>query len=301
MSGLLDRNLSRAQTREIIELGGPVLRCVVDEAIGIFERCNQTASDGVQHRGSLMPFHHAIEMLDGVEVLLDRSCVIASHSPLRSAYEASLAARYILADDTQRRGLSYVVGSIYEEVHWHEEHDPESSRGRQFIADMGLEQGSDFPVPNVDYALRLEAALAEEPYPPITAEYERVKKRTAGRVKWHSLFDGPRNLRELARSLDQLDDYLVFYRTVSRTAHATDANMQLTKTPPGTVPAVTAVRSSMWMPLIYGWSIDIGVEVSWAIIQHYRSGESTRFAEWCLEEVSPVVEKLSRIKEEVAE
>lgn len=81
MSGLLDRDLSVAETREIRELGRPVLQSVVDTAVGVFERSSQTAGDGDANLGILMPFHHAIEMLDGVEVLLDGSCVVASHTP----------------------------------------------------------------------------------------------------------------------------------------------------------------------------------------------------------------------------
>ena len=64
MSGLLDRDLSVAQTREIRELGRPVLQSVVDTAVGVFERSSQTAGDGDANLGILMPFHwEAIEAL----------------------------------------------------------------------------------------------------------------------------------------------------------------------------------------------------------------------------------------------
>ena len=300
MNGLLDRQTSLVQTREIRELGGPVLRSVVDEAVGIFQRSSQTAASAEENLGILMPFRHAIEMLDGVEVLLDESCVVASHTPLRSAFEASLAVRYVLADDIERRALSYVVGDIYEHLHWYEEHDPESNRGKQFIGEMELEEGSDFPMPNVADAEPLKTMLAIEPFAPIAAEYERVSRGTSGRVKWYSLFGGPRSVKDLARSLGQLDDYLILYRTLSKTAHATDMSSQLTKTHDGTAAAVTVVRSSMGMPHTYVASISIGVEVTKAIMEHYRSGEFTRFAKWYLEEVSPVAEQLGQIKEVVA-
>ena len=299
MNGLLDRETSLVQTREIRELGGPVLRSVVDEAVGIFQRSSQTAAGADENLGILMPFHHAIEMLDGVKVLLDESCVVASHTPLRSAYEASLAVRYVLADDIEQRALSYVVGDIYERLHWYEEHDPESNRGKQFISEMGLAEGSDFPMPNLADAEPLKNMLAREPFAPIAEAYERVSRETSGRVKWYSLFGGPRSVKDLARSLGQLDDYLVLYRMLSKTVHATDMSRQLTKTHDGTAPAVTVVRSPMGMPHTYVSSISIGVEVTKAIMEHYRSGESTRFAKWYLEEVSPVAEQLGQIKEVV--
>ena len=300
MSGLLDRDLSVAETREIRELGRPVLQSVVDTAVGVFERSSQTAGDGDANLGILMPFHHAIEMLDGVEVLLDGSCVVASHTPLRSAFEASLAVRYILAKDIEQRALSYVVGDISERIYWYEEHDPKSKRGKRFIEDMGLEEGSDFPMPDVADAEPLKAMLAREPYAPIAAEYKRVSRDGKRRVNWYSLCGGPSNLKELARSLGQLDDYLVFYRPMSKTAHATDLRRLLTTTQDGKASAVTVVRSPVGMPSTYVWSINIGVEVTKAVMEQYRPGESTRFAKWYLDEVNPVATRLGQIEEEVA-
>ena len=81
MNRLLDREASLVQSDEIRELGRPVLRSVVNEAVGIFERSSRTPGNGDENLGILMPFHHAIEMLDGVEVLLDASCVVASQTP----------------------------------------------------------------------------------------------------------------------------------------------------------------------------------------------------------------------------
>ena len=300
MSSLLDRETSLAQTHEIRALGGPVLRRVVDEAVGIFERCSQTGAGADENLGILMPFHHAIEMLDGVEVLLDRSCVVASYTPLRSAFEVSLAVRYVLAGDIKRRALSYVVGDTYEWIHWYEEHDPESNRGKQFISEMGLAEGSDFPMSNLADAEPLKTMLAREPFAPIAEEYKRVSRKTSGRVKWYSLFGGPKSVKDLAGSLGQLDDYLIFYREMSKTVHGTDLSGRLITAQDGTSTSVSAVRSPIGMPRTYALSIYIGSEVSKAIMEHYRPDELTRLAKWYLEEVNPVVEKLSQIEEEVA-
>ena len=304
MNRLLDREDSLVQSHDIRELGRPVLWSVVNEAVGIFERSSQTPGNGDENLAILMPFCHAIEMLDGVEVLLDESCVVASHTPLRSAFEASLTVRYVLADDIERRALSYVVGDIYEQLYWYDQQDSETDRGKRFRDDMGLEEGSEFPMPDVAELRRAaesrRAVLAKDPYPPIASEYVRVKKERRGRMKWYSLFGGPGNLRELAMSLDQLDDYLVLYPRWSKTAHATDLVSKVTKAHDRTASTIPVVRSPMGMADTYLLGIGIGVEVTQAVMQHYRPGESPRFREWFFEMVSPVVEKLSRIKEEVS-
>ena len=286
MNRLLDREDSLLQSHDIRDLGRPVLRSVVNKAVGIFERSSKTPGNGDENLGILMPFRHAIEMLDGVEVLLDASCVVASHTPLRSAFEASLTVRYILADDIERRALSYVVGDIYEQLSWYDQQDPETGRGKRFRDDMGLEEGSEFPMPDVAELRRsakvMRAVLAKDPYPPIASEYVRVKRERRGRMKWYSLFGGPGNLRELAMSLGQLDDYLVLYPRWSKTAHATDQVSKVTRAHDRTSPTVPVVRSPVGMASAYLLGIGIGVEVTHAVMQHYRPEESARFAQWFL-------------------
>ena len=51
--------------------------------------------------------------------------------------------------DIERRALSYVICDIYEQLYWYDEQDPESDRGKRFRDDMGLEEGSEFPVADV--------------------------------------------------------------------------------------------------------------------------------------------------------
>ena len=102
----------------------------------------------------------ALALGAGVEVLLDWSCVVASRTPLRSAFEASLATRYVLANDTKRRALCYVAGDLYERLRWYEEHDPDTQRGKQFKAEMGLDDNSDFPMPDLKEVRKLRR-LAE--------------------------------------------------------------------------------------------------------------------------------------------
>ena len=122
---LLERDISIAQTSEIREMAGPVLRNVVDESIGLLGRSFKT-SDDQEHKNfvALMSFHHVIEMLDGVEVMLDKSCVVASQTALRSAFEASLIMRHVLADTTEDNALRYIAHAVSTRIEWLEEYAP---------------------------------------------------------------------------------------------------------------------------------------------------------------------------------
>jgi len=285
-------------------MAGPVLRSVIDEAAGVFERCSQTAPDGDDNLGILMPFHHGIEMLDGVERLLDASCLVACRPPLRSAFEAAWALRYVLEKDTKRRGLSYVLADLKERIRWYEQHDPDTNRGAQFVVDMKLNDSPDFPKPDVeevrDARAKLECVFSTEQYADVDAAYQA----TAARLKrsmppWYSLWGGPTNLRELARYLGELDDYIIVYKAWSLTSHAVDLNRQLGKMEDGRGAAVSVVRAPLGMPNVYSFACSIGVNMAKRVLQYYRADELARFGKWFLEDVNPTVEQLGGIREEI--
>ena len=302
MTRILDRDISVAQTREVRDIGRPILRSVIDETTGIFERCSETAPDGDENLGILMPLHHLIEMLDGTEVLLDQSCVVASATTLRSAYEASLAVRYVLQDDTSRRALCYVAGDILDRIRWYEEKDPNTERGKTFRRDMKIGPDSDFPMPDPDFAKNrvatLRTLLATPEYAAITAEHARLVERRRN-PPWYSLFDGPASLRGLAERLGAVDDYLILYRTWSRTAHAVDLERQLTSQEGEG--AVHVIRAPLGIPGMYQLACGLGVEAARPVLEYYRPGELTRFAAWFLNSIQPVLEKLGAIREKGGE
>ncbi len=267
----------------------------------MFERCGHTAPDGDTNLAILMQLHHVLEMLDGVEVLLESSCVVAARAPLRSAFEASLGLRYVLQSDLDRRAMAYLVADLKERIRWYEEMDPETDVGRQFRKDMGVSEAtSDFPFPAPEHcrsrAANLRTLMKREDFSPISAEYDAVAKKRRW-PPWYSLFGGPRNLRELAVQLGEGDDYLILYRTWSRTTHAADLYRQLTAESDGT-PAVRVIRNPLGMSSVYLQACGIGLESSRAVLEHYRSGELTQHAKWYMSQINPALKQLEAIKEE---
>jgi len=302
MPTILDRDLATAQADGVRAIGRPALRAVIDHGVGVFERCSQTAPDGDANLGVLMPFHHALEMLDGVEVLLDSSCVVAARTSLRSAFEASLGLRYVLESDFEQRALAYVVADLKERIRWYEEMDPDTEAGQRFREVMGVsEETSDFPFPTPDHCRaqseNLSEMLDEDGFKDISEEYDATAERRK-RPPWYSLFGGPANLRELAVHMGEGDSYLVLYRTWSRTTHGTDLYRQLTAGPDG-VPSVRVIRCPLEMPTVYALASGIGVKAARAVLGHYRSGELEQASRWYLTEVSPVQERLEAMEEEV--
>lgn len=110
-SKLLDRDFSKAEAREQIDAAVPLLEEVVNYGLAVFARCSVRPDGRDENAAILLPFHHLLEMIDGVQVLVAAAAPIPARLPLRSAFEALLAIEYITQADTVRRAYAYLVGT----------------------------------------------------------------------------------------------------------------------------------------------------------------------------------------------
>jgi hypothetical protein len=164
------------------------------------------------------------------------------------------------------------------------------------------ESTSDFPFADPHEcrvaAEQLRELMKREDFQPISEEYDSVATRRK-RPPWYSLFGGPANLRELAIQLGEGADYLVLYRTWSRTAHATDLYRQLTAGSDG-VASVRVVRNPLGISTIYQHACVIGIESARIVLEHYRPGEMKQHARWFMTKINPALKQLQAIEEREA-
>lgn len=300
VSKILDRDVSRAQIEPIRIIAEPLLQDVIDDAVGVFARCSHTAPDGDANLGILPPFHHIIEMVDGVQVLLAESGVAASLPVLRSAFEALVGIKYVLKENSENRALCYVVADLKDRIRWYDSMDPRTDRGTQYRQDIGLKDNPDYPIPPLDEVERgraqIEGLLEQPLFRPHSDEYERTRRARKGIPPWFSLYEGPRNLRELTRVTGDLDDYVILYSHWSKTAHAVDLSSQLGEKEG--IATIRVIRSPQNIEQQYLFATYFLLEAGRLILGYYRQGELVRYAKWYKERISTRLERLEAIETE---
>lgn len=299
---ILDRDFAKAQTEPVRSIGNPALIASVDYATAAFERCSASAPDGDVNLGILIPLHQMIEMADGIQELLEESCVVAAAPLLRSMLEGSASLRWVLEEDTQRRALAYVVSDLRERVRWYRRMDPDTVEGAAFRNDLRLAESDDFPFPEISTIRTrresLEQALQDEPFLEVTAEYERIEAG-GGRVRnWYQLFDGPSHMRDLTRRTGQLRDYEILYRTWSSTGHVQDLDRVISGDDQG--PTISVIRAPSRMPMAYLFAILFLLESVRRVLEFYRPGELEQYSAWYLAEIGPALSRLEAIEEAYA-
>lgn len=175
----------------------------------------------------LMLLRHELGLADAVSVLVRNSCIEPSKVLLRGMFETLLSAEYILEKDCQRRGLAVVLLHMHDTLKWLGKADEGTQVGKQFrktlqgdklAGAMVIDQIADLQG-QVD---RLKASMESDKYKEVEAEYQSVVKSGVKNPSWHALFDGPRDIEQLARHLGHSGLYEVLYRSWSGSVHATD-------------------------------------------------------------------------------
>lgn len=233
LKSLLDRSLSKAQAREVIDLASPLLQEIVNYATVSVERCldspiYETGGES-DHVAVIVLYLHNIEMADAIEILISHSAVGPTEPILRSLFEGLLSLHYIL-QNTQayvQRSLSWLVGYVRDEIAANERLDPNTKEGARLQQSLTKEGGSSLPVQAAEQTTiqanltAYSALLAEPEFAPIEAEYARLHAKKSYPA-FYNLFGGPANLRLLAREVNREAVYDLLYPMASTITHATD-------------------------------------------------------------------------------
>jgi len=174
-------------------------------------------------------------MTDGVQVLIAQSCCEPVAPLIRSCFEGFLSLEYLLKDDYERRCLCWLYFDYLRSTQKFEQLDPESDRGKGFYEVFAREMPS-VTVPRwpAEHLGNIRKISPNPRLTPIKEEFKRTKKKCKT-PEWYTLFDGPRNLRELARSLSMEGEYITLYKESSSVIHAGDSSRYIETLPDGTV------------------------------------------------------------------
>lgn len=237
LESILYRELSKAEAKDVIEVASPLLQEIVNYSTIALARCatsQEFSGKPDEDIAILSLFRHAIELADGIEVLISQSCSIAAIPVVRSLFETLLAVEYILEIDEKyaERSLSWLlVGRIHQRLDFYDRLNPTTNKGQEtqklFDDDQVMGKMAVAPIPPVSLQdvqkakTNLQTMLEKTHILPIQAEYTRIRSQNKNRKpEWYQLFDGPKSLYELAKHLKSGGQYEILYRQWSSVAHA---------------------------------------------------------------------------------
>ena len=289
LEAILYRELSQVAAKDIIGIASPLLQELVNYSTNAYARCATSTPRGEENEdvAVLMLYLHIIEVTDGVEVLISQSCPLPAIPLIRSSFEAILSLEYILGADYVRRSLSWLADYVRKRLALYEHLDPSTTRGKSFQKAFTADRiAHNVALPNPAEARKamasLQKLLAKPQFQPIEAEFERCKKKDGRRPNWYRLFDGPRNLKELARHLKREAEYEILYRHWSTISHAQDLSRFIARTTEGNL-ATKGLRDPRQTKEIAPFAASFMLNATRLILGKFRPEEN--IAEWYKREV----------------
>jgi len=221
-------------------------------------------------------------MLDAIEILLRAGAVHASFVPARAAFEVSLYLEWMLVSDTEKKAIHYYVGNIRAERIWGLRVQRSTSEASDFLKDMG-QMGVDILAnrPALDqegasHVAQIERILSLPEFASTNKAFENHKKKAGRRhePEWYKVL-GKANLKEIARELNRLPEYVVNYSKGSSVTHSQSYKDQLEFKSAGV--GAHPIRNLAELHSAFNFAFTTSMLVFHRVLGFYRSEELMAF------------------------
>lgn len=301
--GILDREDALSDVEELTKVTEPLLIEAIDHSAWAFARCGneKNAMRGENIDVAPLALHaHVLEMGDGVQELLSRSCANPAMPLLRSMFEAFLQLSFMMDDDDEyeSRALQWFVCYLHRRIESLDYLDPDTDRGKELQRTLAAENTNiQLPTENVEECRKvvesLRSVLTVSTVAPIEQMYQELKRDKKNRRKntFYELFHGE-NLKSLADHHGYGSYYTVLYRHWTHVAHAGDLHRFLTaKDGKG---AFYRLRNPLHYKTVADVSVHIIAMTTNLMIRHFRREEDLE--RWYLETFKPLRTKFDGFK-----
>lgn len=181
------------------------------------------------HLVSSMLLRHMLSLFDAIGHQIGGSVIDPAKVTLRALFEAWLNLEYLL-QDSERRGMCYLTVHWHDQIRSHQKFSLNTPQGKQFRASLAKDtyldpeallevESTGVAEEEIERCLRI---LSRDDYLSYEREYQRQKQKMTRNFPWYAMFDGPRNVGELAEKLDHAGMYETFYRRWSDPIHGTN-------------------------------------------------------------------------------
>ena len=198
----------------------------VDFGVKILEYETLRTREGDANIICLMLLRNILELGDSISILLKQSSIDPSKILIRSLIENSLQIQYLKDDNFENRGLAYAFCQTKKKEiqikKMIENTDSNNQFERDLISDRIIKSFSaELNQINLKNQLKNYTDIVNsDHYKVINGEFLKIKGKA--RTNWFELFDGPKNIRDLSKSLGLLSLYEMFFKRYSSNVHIDD-------------------------------------------------------------------------------
>ena len=238
----------------------------------------------------LLPFRHALELLDSISVLIRHGLADPCKILLRSLFETWMGIEYIVQMDSGQRAMSFLVWHVKQKKKSYlqlSEGSPENKQFRAVIKKDNLGFLDNIrPVDGISrYIDRLNRLLDKPMYQKVVQEFERVQKAHKRNPNWFSLYGGPCDIKQLAERLGHSGMYEILYRVFSATTHGIDVVDHKISQMDNGLTGIVQIRFALHAQNVTSLAISFALSLFRIMIKFHKPDYKIKLEEWYVREM----------------
>ncbi len=223
----IPREIENRELEKLLAEFSDGLDSVVDFGSNIFKWDLDKNRSGDENIPITLSLRHFIELIDAMSILIRKASVDPATLLLRGSLEVYFGLEYLFEADTHRRSMAFMVCYFHKKLKFFEKFDSNKTQSQQFKAsirndrlqpDFSTFQNTKFEIEKNNW----ESLLQYPIYQSTEVEYQRLINARETNPSWYRLFNGPRNISELAKHLKLTVFYEILYRQWSGPTHGID-------------------------------------------------------------------------------
>jgi hypothetical protein len=287
--------------RQLLDLAGRIVsRCVNYLIVAVDDIQKAAAVDQkTSHSTPILLLIDLTESLDGFGILVHNGSAQNCAQMVRTAFECQLGLFYIWEKEEtyEDRALAYQLAHIHRKLKWAERVQAESNTGKELRRQLKGDQHADIfdlkdrSIPGLDIDKQVEHwrnVLASPKWAASESEWQRTKKADRNDPSWYRLFDGPKNIRELAYRVGKASAYESLYRQWSEVSHGENAFHRVLASADGQS-EIRPVRSPEGLESICRLGCNTAIETVRVAIQKLIPSEWQRYRKAYVDELQKLV------------
>ena len=233
-----------------------------------------------------------IELADSISILISNSSIDPAKIIFRSLVESCYSLMYMLKEDEKQRAYCFMVSKAISKIKNCNKWISNENAHKEFLKSMDSD--------NLDADLKVffdhpeftkvkkqkEKLLGKSEFNLIYEEYLRTKRELSNNPNWYSLFNGPRNFRELTVYLDKALRYEFYYKTFSDNVHGTSIEKGFTNAGDGRA-QVIQIRDFENVQEVFSNSVAILIETYFVFVRKRVPEKESDLKDWFVEFKDP--------------